>query len=692
MNCIASEYSEQAANLFCMPQVLVTLIESCLSGGTVQSLAEIVLQDAALSARVIHAASKTGSLDLDAAEPVTSAIQQLGVPVVTGIALQAAKQIVAHDFSPATLTYLNGLWYSAQIAGQVARCLSPTVGYLHVEEAQLSGLLLNLGLHAQFLLHADEYVALAGETCSSAALAQREQKHYQTDHLQVAERLIEPWQLDSFLIDAIRFLHNDVAEIENCSQLLKIARLAQQVCLQPQQLTKETEQLAERLFQFRPSEIAYLFSWAQGLYQSQAPPLDDPQQLLEDLKTARGRLIDLIFALADKEGARARLLGCSRPETLVHEARDLYLENSPATEAVFLLVDHRNEQLAGIVAPGQARLISELKVPLDASLSLVVQALVSGEMVNSFTTRKSLSVPDQLLLRICGSKGFVCQPFRLEGRLLGAVVLAVDSATALSRLQSLRLLMFSHVVSDALVQLSSGVPEVLTEGGGLLRRVSHELSNPLTIIGNYAEVISHLLVEGEQRELSESIKREVRRIDDVLTYYLNQQDLPPFPDQNISLNQLVYEAVEALQESDLQPRQIDVRFDLKNDLEKVATNGVLVKQVLVNLLKNAAEAVEEGGEISLSTRDSYCSDGSRYAEVVVQDNGTGIDQQVRETLFRPVVSTKGAGHTGVGLSIVKGMVDDLGGRISYHSSSSSGTGFHLQLPCGEHFFPTADQA
>jgi len=686
------EYSEQdVANLLCMPQVLVTLIEACLSGESSQSLAEIVLRDAALSARVIQAATKVGHVQLDSVEPVSSAIQQLGVPVITGIALQAAKQIVAHDFSPADLLYANGLWYSARAAGQLARCLSPTIGYLHVEEAQLCGLLLNLGLHAQFSRHGSEYAELAQMTSCSTELQERELQAYQVDHLQVAEQLIAPWQLDSFLIDGIRFLHNDVAEIESCGQLLKIARLAQEICLQPQQLSAEAQQLAERLFQFRQSEIEYLFSWAQGLYQADAPPLDDPEQLSADLKVAKGQLIDLIFALADQEGARARLVGCSRPERLVQEARNLYLENSSATEAVFLLVDHKHEQLSGVVAPGQARLISELKIPLDASLSLVVQALVSGEVVNSVQSQKPLSVSDQLLLRICGGKGFSCQPFRLEGRLLGAVVLGAESERELSSMQSLRLRMFGQVVSESLVQLANGSQESFGEGSGLLRRVSHELSNPLTIISNYAEVINHLLQEEEHRELSESIKREVRRIDDVMTYYLNQQELPPFPDQNVSLNHLVYEAVDALQESDLQPRQIEVRFDLKNDLEKVATNGVLVKQILVNLLKNAAEAVEPGGEISLATRDSYCSDGGHYAEVVVQDNGSGIDHQVRDKLFRPVVSTKGPGHAGVGLSIVKGMVDDLGGRISYHSSPSTGTGFHLQIPCGEEFFPNSEQ-
>jgi C4-dicarboxylate-specific signal transduction histidine kinase len=113
------------------------------------------------------------------------------------------------------------------------------------------------------------------------------------------------------------------------------------------------------------------------------------------------------------------------------------------------------------------------------------------------------------------------------------------------------------------------------------------------------------------------------------------------------------------------------------------TNSVLVKQILVNLLKNAAEAVSAGGMVEIVTRDGYSSDRGKHVEIIIRDNGTGIDPQLQEKLFQPVTSSKGADHAGVGLSIVKAMVDDLNGWISYHTSAESGTSFHLQLPGGD---------
>jgi len=693
MNITDMQFGEQVLDsLFCKPQILVTLFEACLEGKNPQTLAEIILQDAPLSARIMQTASKTCPKQLDASEPITSAIQQLGLPVLTGIALQAAKQVVGRRFTENELRFLSRLWYSSQVAGQTARCLAPSVSYPYVEEAQLCGLLLNLGLHALFSVHGAEYAELADETCSSTELMQREEDAYSTNHLQVAEQLVGQWQLDSFLVDAISFLHIDIEQIERNSPLLKISRLAQQFCRNPEQLTDESRALSERLFSFRSSEINYLFDWAHGLYKVQSPPLDDNQKLRREISAAQQRLAELTFVLADLEGVRARLAACTRPEDLVRESRNLYLESSAVNEAVFLLVDQKNSQLNGIAAEGQARLIGELKIPLEPSASLVARSLLDGEQQTSFQQQQPPTVIDCQLQRLCRGKGVCCLPFRFNGRLLGVVVLGVDSVGAVEGLQNLRLRMFGQVISNALVHITDEIQERFVEGSSLLRRVSHELSNPLTIISNYAEVLNHMFEDKEQCELTEAIKKEIRRIDEVLNYYVNQQEMPFFPDHSVSLNHLVLEAAEALQTTELEPRRIDVRYNFKDDLMKVPTNGVLVKQVLVNLIKNAAEAIGEDGMISLSTRETYCTDGGRLVEIVVHDNGPGIAPEIQDRLFRPVVSTKGAGHAGVGLSVVKGMVDDLQGRISCHSSQTTGTSFHLQIPIGKSERETAEYA
>ncbi|MCW8859955.1 MAG: ATP-binding protein, partial [Deltaproteobacteria bacterium] len=645
-----------------------------------QPLAEIALQDAALATKIILAASKTSTQPLDASEPVSSAIQNLGVPMVTGIALQAAKQIVRHTFTEPELSFQYRLWFSSRVSGIAARCLAPSINYPYIEEAQLSGLLLNLGIQAFSARFGGSYLELDVNPWSSPIQCQVEEAKFRTDHLKIADSLIGQWQLDSFLADAVRFLHADIAQIEKSSLLLKIARMAQHFCQSPESLTPEAETVAGRLFGLRKSEIDYLFDWAHGLYPAYAEFLDKPEKIREDFTSTIDRLTLLIFMLADQEAARARLANSENTEDLVRIARNLYLENSSATEAIFLLLDQQSNQLTGILATGQARMIGELKIPQEAEASLVARALSNGDVRHSFAATQPLTVTDHLLVRLCKSHGISCHPFRFEGHPLGVVVLGINTQQDAQSLQSLQTKMFGQVISAAMVRMSLDVQERFGEGNNVLRRVSHEVNNPLTVIGNYAEVLNHVLKEDENRELTEAIKKEVRRIDDIINYYLNQQEIPDFPEHSIDLNQLVRDTVEATDAAELKPRGIKVQLELKEDLDKLATNPVLIKQILVNLIKNAAEAVPSSGMIQLSTRENYLAGSGRHAEIIVHDTGPGIPAQIQSQLFRPVVSTKGPGYGGVGLSIVKSMIDDLGGQISCHSSAEAGTSFHVQIP------------
>ncbi len=671
---------QNVSDLLCMPQVLVDLIEGCLRGDDAQILTDIILRDAAFSAKVLLAAVKTGSAPLDPSGPVSSAVQQLGVAMITNIALQSAQQITRHEFTPGELSFQYELWFSSWASGLVARCVAPTVNYPHIEEAQLCGLLLNLGIHTLFLQNRADYIDLDVNPWSSAIQCRLEEAHYGIDHLRVADALIGPWQLESFLADAICFLHADVAQIEQSATLLKISRLVQSFSQSPRQLLAETEALARRLFGLRKSETEYLLDWASGLYPQFGSYLDNLDRLQEEMARSLVRLAEFSFILADQEAARSRLSEAKGPEDLAQIVRHLYLENSPAVEVIFLSHDQTHRQLNGILVPGQSRMIGELKIPTELGASLVSASLLRDAQFDSFSPPQELTLADRLLLRLCNTEGISCHPFCLNGQLLGAVVLGINSEADLQKSKSLQIQMLGQIVGTVLDKLPAETNTSVNDGTSLLRRVSHEVNSPLTIIGNYAEALNHSLTDDSGREMIESIKKEVRRIDDILNYYLGRQDFSGFPESSIDLNQLVYDTVDTLSDTEIRPRQIDVKFDLQSDLGGVATNPVLIRQILINLLKNAAEAVNNGGVIQIVTREGYSADSGRYVELAVLDNGPGIDPKVQEKLFRPVVTTKGAGHAGMGLSIVKGMVDDLGGRISCYSSRESGSKFYLQIP------------
>ena len=105
-----------------------------------------------------------------------------------------------------------------------------------------------------------------------------------------------------------------------------------------------------------------------------------------------------------------------------------------------------------------------------------------------------------------------------------------------------------------------------------------------------------------------------------------------------------------------------------------------IRQILINLVRNAVESLPVGGgTVTIKTSAPVWQGRRNWVEIEVSDTGKGIPDAIRETLFTPVKSTKGEGHGGLGLSIVKQLVDDMEGIIACHTGQQ-GTSFRILLP------------
>jgi signal transduction histidine kinase len=128
------------------------------------------------------------------------------------------------------------------------------------------------------------------------------------------------------------------------------------------------------------------------------------------------------------------------------------------------------------------------------------------------------------------------------------------------------------------------------------------------------------------------------------------------------------------------PSHIATQCKLDSRMPPIVTKENALKQVLLNLLRNAIEAMSSEGEIVIITRDNVFLGQKRYIEIVVADTGTGISEEVLRHLFEPVPSTKGPGHAGLGLVIVKRLIDELEGEMSCRPGEQGGTKFYIFLP------------
>jgi signal transduction histidine kinase len=226
--------------------------------------------------------------------------------------------------------------------------------------------------------------------------------------------------------------------------------------------------------------------------------------------------------------------------------------------------------------------------------------------------------------------------------------------------------------------------EKLAAVGRLAAAVAHEINNPLEAITNALYlVLSRTPEDDPNRRFLEIANRETGRVSGIirqmLGFYRSKAARAP-----TDVNQLLDETL-ALVERQLRQHRVALRTDLDRNLPLVPASADQLKQVFLNLMLNAQEAMGEGGTLYVSARLSRETDpefvSGRYVLVQVRDTGTGIPEDKLPHIFEPFYSTKGETKgTGLGLWVSLGIVQNHGGQIKVRSRPGRGTTFTVALP------------
>lgn len=206
--------------------------------------------------------------------------------------------------------------------------------------------------------------------------------------------------------------------------------------------------------------------------------------------------------------------------------------------------------------------------------------------------------------------------------------------------------------------------------------VAHEVNNPLTSIKAFAQLVRKDTRDEEKRDLLSLIVREADRVSKLITRNLSLvQDLDSEQRHPVDLNELVREVVE-LRSYSLESADVEMTCDLHSDLSPVHGSPDDLRQVLVNLLVNAEEAltqVDRSGQVIIRTRPS-----SAGVLLTVVDNGPGIPSERLEDIFEPFHTSKEDG-TGLGLQICRSVVRDHHGEMWVESEQGEGAAFWVRL-------------
>ncbi len=234
---------------------------------------------------------------------------------------------------------------------------------------------------------------------------------------------------------------------------------------------------------------------------------------------------------------------------------------------------------------------------------------------------------------------------------------------------------------DARAEVAQG--EKLASIGVLASGIAHELNNPLTGVLTFTSLLRKKAIDGsEDAEDLDLVIGETKRCASIIKRLLDfAREKTPVKGL-CNINQVIEDTVRFV-ERPASLQQIELTTQLAPDLPPIWGDADLIKQVVLNLLVNAQQAIEGHGRVTVTTSQSLSAGeaGSAMVDISVQDTGCGIPEANLRRIFDPFFTSKEVGKgTGLGLSVSYGIVQAHGGRISVQSTVGEGTTFHVLLP------------
>jgi len=220
--------------------------------------------------------------------------------------------------------------------------------------------------------------------------------------------------------------------------------------------------------------------------------------------------------------------------------------------------------------------------------------------------------------------------------------------------------------------------------------IAHDFNNLLTVMIGHSELLLlHQKPGSPEYDSIITIQETANRATELtrqLLAFSRKQVLEPVV---LDLNEIIQAMSRMF--SRLMSENVEQHLELDPAVKKIKADPSQIEQVILNLVVNAQDAMPDGGKLTISTKDScldeaYCRlhDGvmpGAYILLSISDTGVGMTDQVREHIFEPFYTTKGAGEgTGLGLSMVYGIVQQMGGHIYVYSEVGHGTVFRIYLP------------
>ncbi len=679
------------------PHILSQLLDVCHDpDSSTGDLAALISIDAALTSKLFMAVNSTAFAIREPVDSLEQAIKLVGHDLVKTMAITSSIQQLFAGLINTQKEFVCNLWLDSLYCAVFARDIAIATDYVRPEDAFLAGLFHDFG---QIIFDArfhEQYIKIINSETESETIA-KENSQYGVSHTELGASILEQWpSLNPGIADAVRFHHEEEEQLQGCDMLC--------------QIVAEASQLA-RHWSHEGSVDA---DWRSRLVSD------------KDLKNIYMHVKDRVTQTAKKIGIS---LPRSRCLTQEHLSRDIEKETIKLARKI------RNASLSRVINPehqfsaipeSPRALLDKIAREMQFFFSISDVALLlhdpqdggflclyqishavpvskfSVENNNSQLTRsfvkqsqlwiepeipdyKKSPISDRQIIRRLNHDIALSFPLRHEKQAIGTVVIGCHK-TQKNNLDKLSDVISSYLENVAetwsAANQDAGEPQPEENDQNDIDRLIHEISNPLSVIGNYIDILKvNTQSEGDENNKEiEVLQEELQRIRNIVW---NFKDGKYAGAQAVHLNTELENCIPLYVKSTCGDKEVQIMWSLDRKEAEIQITQDAFRQIVLNLVKNAVEAQTSDAAIMVASHHFVNLDGMLYAQFSISDRGKGIDEKILQHLFSPLASEKQGAGRGLGLSVVADIIRSFSGQIKYMENEVGGALFEVLIPLSD---------
>jgi HD-like signal output (HDOD) protein/nitrogen-specific signal transduction histidine kinase len=699
-------------NLPTLPHILLKLLDACNQENVdLVAVADIVEKDASLSAKLLKLVNSAYFGLPNKIAGIGQAVVYVGTSTIRNMAICACVYEAFPNSNSTGLFNMKSFWWHSLKCAFIAKAITSEINLDQPDEAFVTGLLHDIGKLVLWTNFRTAYEEILRQ-CSDHSQSVVEEEHaFGATHCQVGAWLLQHWCFQEGIADSVAYHHEFPERISQAFAMTQVVWIANRLSQDNDEAVREGLALAQKILGISYEDSSSLIEKASQESKEVAEALDidvsvNGSTLLgvdENDEIQRRALTREIQNESLLLGMLEGFLAARDRNEILSVISDGFKIILDANRFLFYFFDTNKEFIFGYLPDADERFKKDrrLTVSMMQDKSLLVQAILKKVPSHSFDTdvKDSMAILDQQIMGMLGGQGIFCLPFISQGDAIGVAVLGINKKDLPELLKNKKLInIFMHKASLALrveqlrrSQLHTIQEKRIDASTDLARKVVHEVNNPLSVIKNYLKILELKLAEQEiAHDEIRIINEEIIRVSRLLGKLTNFSKHPK-PTQTVAdINRLIRDLVSLTKDSLSIQSHISIQMSLERNLPKVVAEEAELKQVFINLIKNAAEAIISEGKIHIRTQyngppiDGLTRRGENesvgHVEVIFEDDGPGIPEDLKERLFEPYVSSKKENHSGLGLSIAYSIIRSFKGQIYCDSTFGKGTQFKIELP------------